>query len=250
MHKKLKLIAICTDLYLHNTMYIHTAIVKEKKAFLHPDDERGNNFCQGQAITSWFRCFKRKDFLPQSCQWWKSFRGKLMFQYSSSLQYLKTIHILFLGWKVFFCLQLSPVSIWKNWFLENIWSYVVLNQGVCGDGEKPSFAWVEHKTSNYGVPLLKVVYPDMKNADYLHLKQISPIPKQSGDGIKEEEDRCNFEGHLENEPEVNAFLKGGCPFDDSFVVLNSSLRFYFEFYFIFFCILGSIQKQIFEWLRV
>jgi len=79
---------------------------------------------------------------------------------------------------------------------------------------------VENKVSNFGIPLLRVSYPDNTKVDYLHLKQVSPKPRQPEERIEENEE-CSFEGHLENEPKVYAFLRGGCPFDDSFEVLKS-----------------------------
>ncbi len=69
----------------------------------------------------------------------------------------------------------------------------------------------------FGIPLLKVTFPDDNYFDYIHFNTFNPIPMQPHE--KEEDiEPCLFEGYLEKEVDVYAVLTGGCPFNDSFEV--------------------------------
>ncbi len=87
--------------------------------------------------------------------------------------------------------------------------------------KKPSFNWLNDRTSETGIPLLQVNFPDGNQKDYIHFKRYIPIPKQPHER-DEDVDPCIFEGYLENEPEAFAVLTGGCPFHSSFEVIISS----------------------------
>jgi len=98
-----------------------------------------------------------------------------------------------------------------------MYNFSIYFSGTLAWAEKPSFDWLETKSSASGVPLLKVHFPDGNRADYIHLKQFNPIPKQPNERL-EDVDPCIFEGFLENEPDVYAVLTGGCPLNSSFEV--------------------------------
>ena len=90
--------------------------------------------------------------------------------------------------------------------------------GLCS---APTFSWLNDESSPTGVPLLSIDFHDGVGADVAILKQINPIPRRPNE--KEEDiDRCIFDGFLKNEDKVYVTLTGGCPFEDTFQVTQSS----------------------------
>jgi len=110
----------------------------------------------------------------------------------------------------------------NEWFFLN-WKFFQTAFCRCHE-EKPVFAWLESRASVAGVPILEVTFPGSNQVDYIHFRQFNPIPLQSHERV-EDVDPCIFEGHLENEPDVYAVLTSGCPFEDSFQVNFSVLKY-------------------------
>jgi hypothetical protein len=62
------------------------------------------------------------------------------------------------------------------------------------DKDLPSFSWDEAAVSNYGVPLLKITFPN-GDVDFAELKT-------------ENKDYCVFSGYLKNEPTSYIAMSG------------------------------------------
>ena len=81
--------------------------------------------------------------------------------------------------------------------------------------ELPSFSW-EGDASPFGVPFLKLSFPDQGNDDFAVMRPYNPIPLGPTERA-EEMDSCIYQGFLLNEKDVHVTMTG-CAYSDDFKV--------------------------------
>ena len=89
-----------------------------------------------------------------------------------------------------------------------------------GKSELPSFSW-GNEPSPFGVPFLRIAFPDQGNDDFAILKPYNPVPLAPHER-SEDLDSCIYQGYLLNEKDVHVTMTG-CAMSDNFKVTNCIL---------------------------
>ena len=71
----------------------------------------------------------------------------------------------------------------------------------------PHFEWLQDRSSDSGIPVLSVTFPENLDKDEIHLEQSNFA---QGDYDAGNEESCMFEGKLKNEPDSHV-VATGCP---------------------------------------
>ena len=96
-------------------------------------------------------------------------------------------------------------------------SYLFFPQGLATcKSELPSFTW-SSETTPFGVPLLRVAFPDEGQDDFAVLRSFNPVPLAAHERA-EDLDSCIYEGYLLNEKDVHVTVTG-CALSDNLQVI-------------------------------